>query len=163
MKVTRLAISLLVVLFTATAFAQSDAQATFTKLKSLAGDWAGKTSDGRSVQTTYRVTSGGSALMAEIHSEEDMVTMFHLDGDRLLMTHYCGAGNQPRMVGAISPDGKTVTFNYLDATNLLSTQPGHMERLVVTLADSSHYSEEWYFAGKDGVKQHEVFAMQRKK
>ncbi|MGO9124045.1 MAG: hypothetical protein ACLP6G_04075 [Terriglobales bacterium] len=161
MKSLRLAASLL--LLTATAFAQSGSQATFTKLKSLEGNWSGKSSDGRPVATSYRVTSGGSALMGEIHSEDKMISVFHMDGERLLMTHYCGAGNQPRMVGTVSPDGKTVTFNYLDATNLLPSQPGHMERMVVTMIDANHYTEEWDFASKDGPKMHEVFDLQRAK
>jgi hypothetical protein len=92
-----------------------------------------------------------------------MISMFHMDGDRLLMTHYCGAGNQPRMVATVSPDSKTVTFNYLDATNLLSSQPGHMERMVVTMIDANHYTEQWDFAAKDGSKMHEQFDLQRAK
>ena len=74
--------------------------------------------NGQPVEVDYRVTSNGSALMSEIKGKEDMISMFHLDGDRVLMTHYCGAGNQPRMVASASPDGKTFTFDFLDATNL---------------------------------------------
>ncbi|MFZ0801249.1 MAG: hypothetical protein WAN70_03715 [Terriglobales bacterium] len=150
-------------LLTAPAFGQAGSPAAFAQLKTLEGNWSGKTTDGRPVQTTYRVTSGGSALMGEILGKEDMISMFHMDGDRLLMTHYCGTGNQPRMVATVSPDSKTVTFNYLDATNLLSSQPGHMERMVVTMIDANHYTEQWDFAAKDGSKMHEQFDLQRAK
>ena len=65
------------------------------------------------------MTAGGSALMSEIHGEghEDMISMFHMDGDRLIMTHYCGAGNQPRMKVA-SADAKSVSFEFFDGTNI---------------------------------------------
>jgi hypothetical protein len=101
--------------------------------------------------------------MGEIQGKEDMISMFNMDGGRLLMTHYCAVGNQPRMVAVASPDGKTITFNYVDATNLLSGQPGHMERMVVTMIDANHYSEEWDFATTSGPKMHERFDMQRTK
>ena len=147
----------------ATAAMASDTQKSFDTLKTLAGSWAGKGSQGQPIQVSYRVTAGGSALMSEITGEhEDMVTMFHPDGTRLLMTHYCGAGNQPRMVGTASPDGKTITFNFLDATNLAAAQSGHMGRLVVTLVDANHHTEDWEFMGNDGKQMHEVFDLQRK-
>ena len=75
-----------------------------------------------------RVTSMGNALMHEMSkgtSPEDPITVFNLDGERLLLTHYCDAGNQPRMVATISPDGKTIVFNFFEATNLLSSQNGY--------------------------------------
>jgi len=159
---SRIALSLLLLLL-ATAALASDAQASFDKLKSLQGNWTGKAM-GRDVQVSFRVTSAGSALMSEIHSEDDMISIFHLDGDRLLMTHYCGAGNQPRMVGAVSADGKTFTFDFLDATNITSSQPGHMQRLVLTMLDSDHHTEQWSFLDKDGkTQQHELFELQRTK
>ena len=159
MKILRV---VLIALIATTAMA-SDSQKSFDTLKTLSGSWAGKGSQGQPVQVSYRVTAGGSALMSEITGEhEDMVTMFHPDGSRLLMTHYCGAGNQPRMVGTASPDGKTITFNFLDATNLVAAQPGHMGRLVVTLVDANHHTEDWEFTGNDGKKMHEIFDLQRK-
>ena len=163
MKSLRVLLSLLLVALATTAFAASDVQTAFEKLKSLEGAWAGKADDGRSVQVSNRVISGGSVVMSEIQNE-NMISMFHLDGDRLLMTHYCSAGNQPRMQGTISPDGKTITFNFLDATNLLSSQPGHMQRLVVTILDDNHHTEEWDFLDKAGtVHHHELFDLQRTK
>jgi hypothetical protein len=161
MKAARNAMLLILALATTTAWAQSDAQKSFDKLKSLAGTWQGKDPAGRSVQVSYRVTSGGSALMSEIQGEEDMITMFHLDGDRLLMTHYCGAGNQPRMKASTSPDGKTITFEFLDATNLATPETGHMHRVVFNLIDANHHTEEWTFLDK-GKEIKEVFDLQRK-
>ncbi|HXY13938.1 MAG TPA: hypothetical protein VEI26_05515 [Terriglobales bacterium] len=163
MKLRNVALSILVALLTTTVFAESDASAAFERLKALQGSWAGKTSDGRPVQISNRVVSDGSAIMSEITGHEDMITMFHMDGNRLMMTHYCASGNQPRMVGTVSPDGKTITFNFLDATNLLSTQHGHMEHVVFTLTDADHHTEEWEFAAPDGQKMHEVFSLQRQK
>jgi hypothetical protein len=151
------------VLLTTFAPAASDGSKAFAKLKSLEGSWSGKTPDGHTVQVSNRVTSSGSVLMSEITGQEDMITMFHLDGGRLLMTHYCAAGNQPRMVASLSPDGKTITFDFLDATNLLPSQGGHMERVVFTLIDADHHSEDWQFAQDGGQKLHEKFDLERQK
>jgi len=162
MKLARIALSLSVALLATVALA-SNAQPAFDALKGLQGDWSGQAM-GHEVQVTFRVTSGGSAIMSEIHGSEDMVTMFHMDGERLMMTHYCGAGNQPRMIGTPSSDGKTITFNFLDATNLLSSQPGHMQRLTVNILDANHHIETWEFQGSDGkTEQHEMFDLRRTK
>jgi len=163
MKTLRIALSILVAFIATAALAESDANSAFDQIKSLQGSWAGKSSDGRPVQVSNRVVSGGSALMSEITGHENMITMFHMDGNRLIMTHYCTSGNQPRMVGSVSPDGKTITFNFLDATNLLSAQHGHMDQVVFTLIDADHHTEQWQFATDDGKKMREVFDLQRQK
>src|SRR5450759_311456 len=71
--------------------AESDAPKSFDLVKGMEGNWAGKNNQGQPVEVTFRMTAGGSALMSEIHGHgpENMITMFHMDGDRLLMTHYC--------------------------------------------------------------------------
>jgi hypothetical protein len=100
--------------------------------------------------------------MGEIMGKEDMISMFHLDGDRLLMTHYCGTGNQPRMKASTSPDGKTVTFDFLDATNLASADAGHMHRMVLNMIDADHHTETWSYLDH-GKEMNETFDLQRKK
>ena len=158
----------LILLMAVAAFAQTgsqtDAQKAFAAIKAMPGTWESKAADGRVLDVAFKVTSGGSAVMSEIlgNGPEDMITMFHLDGpNRLLMTHYCGAGNQPRMQASLSPDGKIITFNFVDATNLASPDAGHMQRLVLTLLDDNHHTEEWTFLDH-GKESREVFDLRRK-
>jgi hypothetical protein len=76
--------------------------------------------------------------------------MFNVDGDRLLLTHYCDVGNRPRMVGKVSADGKTMEFDFLDVAG--STENGHMQHVVFNFIDSDHHTELWEFAMTDGKK-----------
>lgn len=145
------------------ALAQTDAQKAFDTIKAMPGSWEGKSQDGHPVSVTFKVTSGGSAVMSEIngHGPEDMISMIHLDGpNRLIMTHYCGAGNQPRMQASVSPDGKVITFNFFDGTNI-APDAGHMQRMVLTIVDENHHIEDWTFADH-GKEMKEVFDLRRK-
>lgn len=141
--------------------APSAAQKSFTEMKSLAGTWQGSVKvdppmpemeTGKPTEVLMRVTSRGNALvheMKEAGSVDDPkkndhpVTMFYIDNDRLLLTHYCDAGNRPRMAARTSPDGKTVEFDFLDVAG--STKYGHMEHAVFTLIDANHHTEDWTF------------------
>jgi hypothetical protein len=141
----RLLIAAVLTLAATMAFAQTDAQKAFTALKNMPGTWEGKSEMGP-VKVNFKVTAGGTAIISEIVGKEDMITMFNLDGpNRLLLTHYCAAGNQPRMQASVSPDGKTITFTYVDATNLATPDAGHMQTMVLTLVDGNHHTEEWTF------------------
>jgi hypothetical protein len=143
--------------------AQSGAQKTLDRFKSMVGTWEGKSPSGGTSEVTYRLAAGGTAVMADMHmAGEDMVSMYYVDGDQLLMTHFCPSNNQPRMKAVISADLNTVSFDFLDVTNLPGPQAGHMHRAVFLFSDPGHYSEEWTWKqeGKD-TKMH--FEMQRKK
>jgi hypothetical protein len=162
MKPVRIAITLLFVFVTSAAFGASAAQKSFEELKTLDGTWEGKSLNGQRLEVAYRVTSNGSAIMSEIKGKEDMISMINLDGDRVLLTHYCAVGNQPRMVASTSPDGKTFTFDFVDATNLATPDAAHMIRMVLAMPDANHHTEEWTFS--DHGKEHqEVFDLRRKK
>jgi hypothetical protein len=163
MKMKALRIAACIMLFTTAVVAQSDAQKSFDLLKSLAGSWEGKNSMGQSVEVSYRMTAGGSALMSEIVGHgETMISMINFDGpNRLLLTHYCTVGNQPRMQASASPDGKTITFNFLDATNLDSPQSGHMDHVVIAMLGPDHHTEEWNFIDH-GKQIKEFFDLTRK-
>jgi len=143
--------------------AQSSAQKTLDRFKSMVGTWQGKSPSGQVYEVNYRLAAGGTAVMADMHMVDDeMVSMYYIDGDQLLMTHFCPTNNQPRMKAAISPDLAMVTFDFLDATNLPGPQTGHMHRAVFVFSDSGHYTEEWTWKheGKDSKM---YFEMQRKK
>ena len=140
---------------------KSDAQKSFDQLKTLAGTWDATVTtipkipqmgDGEVTPVVLRVTSRGNALvheMGELKSNDDPtthdhpITMFYLDGDRLFLIHYCDAGNRPRMAARVSPDGKTVEFDFVDVSG--NTQYGHMQHAVFTFIDANHHTEDWTF------------------
>jgi hypothetical protein len=102
------------------------------------------------MQVTLRVTSMGNALMHEMTGPgrpDDPITMLYLDGGRLMLTHYCDAGNRPRMTGKMSPDSKSVEFEFLDVAG--STQYGHMHHAAFTVVDANHHMEDWIFMQGD--------------
>ena len=164
MKTLRIRVFLALLLISTAALGQSTAQKSFEQLKALAGSWEG-TLDGQQLHVSLRVTSMGNALLHEMRGPgpDDPITLFHLDGDRLLLTHYCDAGNQPRMMATISPDGKTIVFNFLEATNLLSSQMGHMQRVTFTFVDPDHHTEKWEFAMADGKQMGGLLDLKRTK
>ncbi len=167
MKTMRSVLFLLAVLglLVAPARAQSKAQASFDRLKTLVGQWEGSLA-GATSRVSYRLVSNGSVLEETMkNGEEDtMITIYHLDGDRLMVTHYCGAGNQPRMVATPDPKNpNVVAFKFLDATNLSSTQEGHMRDLVLTMVDKDHITQQWTWHTQNKEEQMELFKFTRKK
>lgn len=160
-KSIRLVTLAAIALAATSAFAQTDAQKAFNAIKNMPGAWEGQTSEGDLIQVSFKTVSRGSAIVSEILGKEDMISVFNLDGSRLLMTHYCAMGNQPRMQASLSPDSKTITFTYVDATNLATPDAGHMQRMVLTVLDENHHIEEWIFV--DHGKEHKaVFDLHRK-
>jgi hypothetical protein len=134
---------------------KSPASQGFDKLKSLAGTWKGATEEGKRLSLTYKVVSAGSTVMETNNSDmhkDGMITMFHLDGDRLMMTHYCSVGNQPRMVAApMTGEGK-LAFTFLDGTNM-TPDDTHMHGLTITFHGKDKITEEWTLraGGQDQV------------
>lgn len=146
-----------------------DAREAFEKLKSLAGSYVGQLHldkpgdefDGRLAQFTLRVTSRGNALVHELSLSgvpDHPVTVFYLEGDRLMATHYCDAGNRPRFVGALSPDGKKIEFEFLDLSG--GDEYGHMHGIAFTFGDENNHTEEWTFKFPEG-EFHGRFELQR--
>ena len=125
---------------------QSDAQKAFEKLKTLAGSWEGAYM-GMSGKITIRVTSTGNAILHEMTASgrpDDPITMIYVDGDRLLLTHFCDSGNRPRMQGKLSPDGNTVTFDFLDVSG--SAEKFLMHDIVFTMVDADHHIEAFTYS-----------------
>src|SRR5213594_2109844 len=155
MRLKRLALPVILMFLSVHAFAQSDAQKSLDKLKTLSGVWEGKVTTDMKVavplektpmHVVLRATSRGNALMHEMTSTasaDDPITMFYLDEDHVLLTQYCDAGNRPRMEGKLSPDGKTLEFTFLDVAG--SNLREHMHHGKFTFIDANHHTEEWTF------------------
>jgi hypothetical protein len=144
--------------------------AGWERMKSLVGDWEGNYSGSMGkapVAISYRLVSNGTTLMEtmkmSMHGETDMITMYAQDGDRVVATHYCSEGNQPRMRAAV-PAGEVgkLDFRFVDATNLPGPDAMHMDRLVVTFRGANHFTQEWTSRDK-GKDDTGVFEYARKK
>jgi hypothetical protein len=113
---------------------KSPAEAAFERLKSLAGTW--ETVDKgtkRPGVATYTVTGGGKVV---IEMMGGMATAYHFDKGTLMMTHYCGAGNQPRMrAKAIDHDGRRFGFEMFDITNQPNAESYYSSALDVRFAE----------------------------
>ena len=155
MKKSIAVLFVLVGVLTTTALAGAD----FDRLKALEGQWEATTPEGKT-RVIYQVISNGSALMETVVSE-NMVSIYHPDGNSILMTHYCAVGNQPRM-RAQGVKGDTLTFTYVDAANLKGSADGHMYGLVIKFQDADHMTQEWTWKA-DGKETKSVFQLQRVK
>jgi hypothetical protein len=126
----------------------TNAAPAFDQLKSLAGNWEGKDSSGSPVKINYKVISNGSVVMEYLEpaKEPEMVTMYSLDGDRIVVTHYCSAGNQPTMQTAPSPaaNGK-LDFAFVRISGTKTPDEGHMVALSVSILDKDHLTQTWTF------------------
>jgi hypothetical protein len=156
---------------------KSEAQITFDTLKTLAGEWEGAVTldppmpamtDGKALHVSMRVTSRGNTLVHELQEAgtpldaaryDHPVTMLYLDDDRLTLVHYCDAGNRPRMTGKMSPDGKTVEFDFMDISG--STRHGHMHHAVFTAIDANHHAEDWIYMLPGDKPMHAHFDLKR--
>ena len=136
----------------------------FDQLKALVGEWDGQAPGGKAMHASYQLVSGGTALLARLSmgGEPEMVTLFTPDGDRLAVTHYCSAGNQPQMqTTAITGPTTEFSFSFVRATNLATPAAGHMHHLTVTVQDHDHMSEAWTWSD-NGAEHVEVFRYTRK-
>lgn len=130
--------------------AASNSTEAFEKLKSLVGHWETDKTNMEKATLDVELTSGGTAVLEKFHMVEngkpvEMTTLYYLDGDQVKLTHYCEAGNQPTMRGTYAPETKTLTFDFVSATNLKSADEGHMHHAVYTFMDNDHFKTTWTF------------------
>jgi len=128
-----------------------NAAAAFAKLKTLVGQWEADTDKGK-ITSTYELVSNGTALVEHVNApgEDAMVTVYHLDGSYLVLTHYCIAGNQPHMQAkAFDPASNKISFDFVSAGNLASPGDGHMHSVQVSFIGPDAFKSDWTFY-KDG-------------
>jgi hypothetical protein len=135
---------------------------SFDVLKALVGEWQEVGKDGKGTVVSYELVAGGSALVERMDpgTDHSMVSVYHPDGAKVMMTHFCAEGNQPRMKG--DGDAKSMSFTMIDITNLPKPTDGHMEGLTLTFKDKDHLVQEWRHKTGDKVEVFK-FDLERKK
>jgi hypothetical protein len=133
------------------------ADTAFQKLKGLAGEWHGTIDardSGKQATVIYKVTSGGNAVIETLFpgTDHEMLTVYHLDGKRLVLTHYCTVGNQPRMVLARTSTPERLAFDFAGGSNINPKRDKHMHSMRLLFESNNSVVSEWDLF-VDGKKQ----------
>jgi hypothetical protein len=142
-----------------------DSAIAFERLKKLSGTWEVVVeSNARRSFITYVMTGRGTVLIEEFRSGGvgGMMTAYHLDKGTLVLTHFCGAGNQPRMrIKGVQDGGKRIRFEMYDITNLADPQAYHSTALDVVFIGDDRVDLA-YEGMRAGVKSTQTFRLTRK-
>lgn len=117
-----------------TAFAaRSNSETAFDTFKGFEGKWEIQ-SNGKTlpIEMTYEVGSKGSIVTERFGKE---LSVIYRDGQSLLMTHFCNAGNQPRLRLKESGRPGAFEFDMFDITNLKNADAAHVEKIIYTVID----------------------------
>ena len=119
-------------------------------IKKLEGSWyeADENGDATEVKMSeYRVTAGGSVVIETLFPGQDheMVSMYYMEGEDLMLTHYCVLGNHPKLKASIDAESGQVVFSCSGAgENFASCQDTpHMHEGRITPVDEDHYTANW--------------------
>jgi anion-transporting ArsA/GET3 family ATPase len=139
------------------------ASAAFQKLQSLAGNWEGQDEQGKRVKSTFEPIVSDTAVMETLTMPEmhEMLTLYSVDIDSIVLMHYCPANNQPRMRAAPSSIAiKELVFSFQGAGNLPNLALGHEHKLVIQFENQDHITEHWTWR-RDGKDTEMVFHLAR--
>jgi hypothetical protein len=137
--------------------------AAFDQLKSLAGTWEGKLGD-KTAKLTFEIVSNGSVIMERLQpsTEPEMITMYSLEGKRLVVTHYCSMGNQPTtQTESLSGASAKYDFRVVRVSRTRTAGEAHMVGLTLTMPNKDHLTQVWTFED-NGKTNSETFTCTRK-
>jgi hypothetical protein len=149
--------------------AKIDAKAAFEKLKSLAGEWDGQGGHGDQsipAAVVYRNGSGGTIVTEVLFPDtnHEMMTVYYLQGNDLVATHYCGAGNQPRFKLDLAKSTPTeLVFAFDGGTNLDPAKDGHVHDGRITFTGDGKLDSAWSFYTGGEKAGDNTFRLARKK
>ena len=124
----------------------------FSAVKRLEGTWHNADGHGPESSTTFALTSGGSVVRETMFpgTEHEMVNMYALDGDGLVMTHYCAGGNQPTM-RATALENNSLAFRFESVRDLKAADEVYMGEMTLTFLGDGTVEQHW-----NALRGHEV-------
>lgn len=130
-------------------------------VRALEGRWIAETPYGTS-EHDFAVSSAGS-VVREIMGpgeEHEMTNMYHLDGNTLVMTHYCGAGNQPRMRATGLVDG-ALHFEADSVSDLKDPDEHYMGSMILRIVSDDVVEQHWISIEAGETSEMGVFTLRR--
>jgi hypothetical protein len=131
-------------------------RAVFAQLQTLVGEWEGKTEAGRLLKISYRLTANNTVLIETwtLGPQRESLTLYHMDNESLIATHYCPIGNQPRLRLKEGGSASRFIFEFVSATNLAKPETAHQHQFEIEILqpNSVARSETYMENGKPGTE-----------
>jgi hypothetical protein len=122
------------------------ARQALDRIKALVGTWEGSIErmGGAQGSVRYELTGGGHMVVERLFpgTEHEMMTVYHLDGDTLLASHYCSSGNQPLMK-LEKASAQELSFGFAGGTNLDPAKDVHIHSGRLRFVDAATLESEW--------------------
>jgi len=119
------------------------------RFRALAGEWVAA-EDGEMMKkgdlvARYEVTAAGTAVIETVFpgTPHEMVTVYHRDGEDVVLTHYCMEGNQPRMRARGNGAGERVEFAFDGGANIDPATSRHMHSASFRFLGPDLFESEW--------------------
>jgi hypothetical protein len=159
-------ITAVLALVVAASAAPADGKAALERLKSLAGEWQGtaETENGPAAAARYEVGSGGSIVRELLFpgTDHEMLSVYHLVGGELVMTHYCALGNQPRMK-LKAAGGDDLVFDFDGGTNFAPEKDAHVHNGHIRFVSPDRVEHGWtFFAGGKSAGEKKLYLTRKK-
>ena len=119
----------------------------FETLKTLLGDWQVTHDHGRISTVNYKMSCNNTVMVETwaLKPGIDSLTLYHMDGDDFIATHYCPLGNQPRLLFT-GLTGVKYKFKTQSITNLTNPTHDHCRAFDFEIIDG------------DTIKRNETYA-----
>jgi hypothetical protein len=131
----------------------------FELIRSWEGRW--QVAESTALHIVFEATARGSAMVerwetiAGLHS----MTIYHMDGENLVATHYCPQGNQPRLESRDAASGE-LRFAFRDVTDLDAGE-AHTHALWFTPGADGTLQRSEVYRGEDGLQPPSVYTLTR--
>jgi hypothetical protein len=141
MKSTSIIFSLIFLLLIqteASANTRLNVNEAFDEMKSLVGVWKKEGGKSPNFSISFELIANSSVLVETWlrNGKKHSFTLYHLDNENLMATHYCPQGNQPRLKLVGSSTMNDLRFNFFDATNLVDKANSHQHSLGFEFSDN---------------------------
>lgn len=124
------------------------------QMRKLEGVWTGtvRSSATKKVlgaaRIKYEVVSSGHAVAEKLlmgtNERDDMLSVYHQEGDQLMMTHFCGSNTQPRLrTKSWTKPITELKLEFLDSTNILNATMMNITFLKLEFLPDGGLRQTW--------------------
>ena len=153
MQILRLVAALMFLAASAPHAFGDETEDALSRMRGLAGIWKiehPKSEREKDLRILFQVIAADSVVVETFvrKKSQPTQTVYHRDGSRLIATHYCAQGNQPRLQYSRQSTRQRLEFEFLDATNLESNSQSHPIHLSFDLEDEQHVRREEVYSAE---------------